>query len=87
MSKYISPKAFIVILLLSVVVTYGAAFVEGLIGGHFLAYGGVPFRFASGSFLGGSTNNFLLILDIAFWFVAIWGIWKIISYFSGRAKQ
>lgn len=76
MSRYISPKAFAVILVLSVVVTYGAAFVEGLMGGHFLAYGGVPFKFASGSFLGGSTDNLMLVLDIAFWFVVIWIIWK-----------
>lgn len=74
-----SKKSFIVILILSVVVTYGVAFVEGLIGGHFLAYGGVPFRFASGSFLGGSTDNLMLILDIAFWFVVIWLALKVIS--------
>ncbi len=43
-----SKKAFIVILILSVVVTYGAAFVEGLMGNQFLAYGGIRFRFASG---------------------------------------
>lgn len=82
-----SKKAFVVILVLSIVVTYGVAFVEGLMGGHFLAYGGVPFRFAYGSFLGGSTDTLMLLLDIAFWFVVIWVIWKAIAYLSGRAGQ
>lgn len=74
-----SKKAFVVILVLSLVVTYGVAFVEGLMGGHFLAYGGVPFRFASGSFLGGSTNTLMLLLDIVFWFLVIWLIWKVLQ--------
>lgn len=78
-----SKKSFVVVLILSVVVTYGVAFIEGLAGNHFLAYGGVPFRFASGSFLGGSTDGLMLVLDIAFWFVAIWGIWKLISKVRG----
>lgn len=73
-----SKKAFVVILVLSVVVTYGAAFVEGLMGNHFLAYGGIPLRFALGSFLGGSTDNLMLILDIVFWFFVIWVIWKVL---------
>ncbi len=77
-------KAFIVIFVLSVVVTYGVAFMEGLMGGHFLAYGGVPFRFASGSFLGGSTDNLMLLLDIAFWFIIIWGVWKVLQKVTAR---
>lgn len=78
-----SKKSLVIILILSVVVTYGVAFVEGLAGNHFLAYGGIPFRFASGSFLGGSTDNLMLILDIAFWFVVIWVVWKVISKVRG----
>lgn len=73
-----SIKSFFIILVLSVVVTYGVAFVEGLIGGHFLSYGGFPFRFASGSFLGGSTDYLMLILDIVFWFAVIFILWKLV---------
>ncbi|MBU1031870.1 hypothetical protein KKE03_03045 [Patescibacteria group bacterium] len=73
-----SKKSLAILLILSVVATYGAAFVEGLAGDHFLAYGGIPFRFASGSFLGGSTDNLMLIIDIAFWFVVIWVIWSVL---------
>lgn len=82
-----NKKSFVIILVLSVLMTYGLAFIEGLMGGHFLSYGGLPFRFASGSFLGGSTNNLMLLLDVAFWFAVIWVVWKAIFYLSGRAKQ
>ena len=72
-----SKKGFVIILILSVIVTYGVAIVEGLMGNHFLAYGGIPFRFTFGSFLGGTNNNLMLMLDIIFWFVVIFGIWKL----------
>ena len=77
-------KAFVIILVLSVVVTYGVAFVEGLMGGHFLAYGGVPLRFASGSFLGGSTDNLMLILYVVFWFAVIWVIWNVLQKVTSK---
>lgn len=70
-----SKKIFFITLILSVVLTYGVAVIEGLVGGHFLAYGGLPFRFATGSFLGGSTDSLMLILNIIFWFITIWAIW------------
>ena len=61
-------------------VTYGAAIAYDLWRGSLLAgKGGIPFQFASGSFLGGSTNNLMLLLDIAFWFGVIWVVWKAIS--------
>lgn len=79
-----SKKSLVVILILSVVVTYGVAIVDDIRRGSLLGgEGGVPFRFATGSFLGGSTNTLMLLLDIAFWFVVIWGIGKIISKVRG----
>jgi len=46
--------------------------------------GGLPFRFASGA----STDGFLLILDITFWFIVLLGIWKVLSKgFKKTSKQ
>lgn len=72
-----TKKSFVVILILSVAVTYGAAFVDDAIN---LTKNptGLPFGFASFNFLGGSNNNLMLTLDIAFWFLIIWVLLKII---------
>ena len=81
-----SKKAFVVILILSVVVTYGAAFVDDIINSSKHTTG-LPFGFASLNFLGGSTDGLMLILDITFWFVIIWIIWKAIARLFGRAGR
>lgn len=72
-----AKKSFVVILVLSVILTYIAAFIDDAIN---LTKNptGLPFGFASFNFLGGSNNNFMLTLDIVFWFLVIWGIWKIL---------
>lgn len=72
-----TKKSFVVILVLSVIVTYGAAFVDDAIN---LSKNptGLPFAFAYFNFLGGSNNNLTLVLDILFWFAIIWGIWKVL---------
>ncbi|MDO8570792.1 MAG: hypothetical protein Q7R97_04375 [Candidatus Daviesbacteria bacterium] len=74
-----SKKSFVIFLVLSVVVTYGVAITEGLMNNHFLGYGGVPFTFATGSFLGGSTDNFMFFIDIIFWFIILFAIWKLMK--------
>jgi hypothetical protein len=76
-----SKKSFIIILILSVIVTYGAALVYDLMFGSILSgEGGVPFKFTSGSLFGGSSTNYLmLILDIVFWFFIIWIIWQVFT--------
>lgn len=76
-----SKKSFIIILILSAVVTYGAALIDVLIGGSILSgQSGIPFRFGSSSLFGGSSINYtMLFLDIIFWFVIIWVVWKIIQ--------
>lgn len=72
-----SKKAFFLILVLSVVVTYGMAIIDALRRNSFLAgEAGVPFRFSSSYFFGESTDYVMLILNIAFWFAVIWLIWK-----------
>lgn len=84
MSRYISKKAFIVILVLSVVVTYGMAFAEALINTSANRVG-LPFKFGSYTLFGTASTNYLtLILDIVFWFVVIWGIWKILEKVTAK---
>jgi len=76
-----SKKAFVVILVLGMVVTYITAIVDILLSGSVIAgKSGIPFRFSSSSLFGGSSIDYpMLLLDIAFWFVIIWGVWKVIS--------
>ena len=72
-----SLKSGIIILVLSVAVTYGVALLQfgiGAVSGSV----GFPFGFSRFNFLGGETNNVMLLLDVAFWFVALWFLWKIL---------
>lgn len=73
-----SKKAYIIILVLSVMVTYGVAIVDALARNSLLSgEAGFPLRFSSSSFFGSeNTDYFMLILDIVFWFFVIWIIWK-----------
>lgn len=73
-----SKKSLVIILILSVVVTYVAAFVDDIINPSKHTTG-LPFGFASFNFLGGSNDSLMLILDVAFWFVIIWVLWKIVQ--------
>ena len=72
-----TKKSFVVILVLSVIATYIAAFVDEIVN---LSKNptGFPFGFASFNFLGGSNDNLMLALDIVFWFVVILGIQKLL---------
>lgn len=81
MSKYISLKAFIVILILSLVVTYGASLMDSLLNSTLLAgESGFPFKYSRSTLFGrGSIDGTMMLLNIAFWFVVIWGIWKVLQ--------
>lgn len=74
-----SKKAFVVILVLSLVVTYGASLVDSLLNNTLLAgESGFPFKYSSSTLFGrGSINGGTMLLDIAFWFVILFGIWKL----------
>lgn len=76
-----SKKAFFIILVLSVVVNEVALYVDAILRDSLVAgEGGIPLRFSSGSFLGGSSINYLnFSIDIIFWFVIMWLIWKALS--------
>jgi len=77
-----SKKAFVVILVLSVVLNYTAGFVDALQNNTLLAgESGFPFKDSRGTLFGkGSIDYTMMLLNIAFWFVVIWIIWKVISY-------
>ncbi len=72
-----TKKSSVVIAILSVVVTYGVAsldFAFNISKGRLI---GLPFGFSSFNFFGSETESTMLLLDIAFWFLVIWGIWKL----------
>jgi hypothetical protein len=82
-----SKKSFIIILILSIVITYGLSIIFDLIEGDLLyGEGGVPFSFTSaGGFLGESSINYInLLLDIVFWFLVILMIKKVINRLSSK---
>lgn len=84
--KTMTKKSFIIILILSVISTYIAAFIDALISNTLLGgSAGLPFKFASGTLFGEASTNYLtLFLNIAFWFMVIWGIWKLIKRVQGK---
>ncbi|MDP3733078.1 MAG: hypothetical protein Q8Q91_00910 [Candidatus Daviesbacteria bacterium] len=72
-----SKKSLVVILILSVVVTYGAAYLD-FVFNVTTGQVGLPFGFSRFNFFGAETDKTMLLLDIAFWFMVIWIIWKVI---------
>ncbi len=75
-----SKKSIIIILVLSVLVTYGVAIADALRRKSLLAgEAGLPFRFSSASLFGSeSTDQFMFLLDVFFWTIVLFGIWKLI---------
>lgn len=72
-----SKKAFVVILVFSVMMTYGVGITDALMNTS-ANQAGLPFKFGSYELFGTASTNYpLLLIDIAFWFVILFGIWKI----------
>jgi len=79
-----TKKSFVTILMISVVATYGVAsldFAFNISKGELI---GLPFGFSSFNFFGSETKSTMLLLDITFWFILIWGIWKLVFKKSAR---
>jgi len=75
-----TKKSFIVVLILGVIASYVADFIDAianntLIGGRT----GFPFRDSLSSGFGGTINNYMFALNILFWFIVIFIIWKILQ--------
>ncbi|GEM_PF-3515800 len=76
--KLMSKKAFVVILILSVVVTYGVAYIDFVFNITTGAVG-LPFGFSRFNFFGAETDKRMFLLDLVFWFVVLWVIWKVLQ--------
>jgi hypothetical protein len=78
-----SKKSFVVILILSTICTYGLAFVDFTLN---ISKGaiGLPFGFSRFNFFGTKTDGVMLLLDITFWFIVIWGAWKLVKKISKK---
>lgn len=72
----LTKKSLVAILILSVIVTIAVPVIAFLIGNYKYA-DGFPFKWSRFNFLGSNTDYGTLMLDIAFWFLVIWGIWKL----------
>ncbi|KKQ27330.1 MAG: hypothetical protein A3H17_04245 [Candidatus Levybacteria bacterium RIFCSPLOWO2_12_FULL_37_14] len=71
-----NKKSLVVILILSTIITYGLALIDFSLS---ISKGaiGLPFGFSRFNFFGAETEKTMLLLDIAFWFLVIWGAWKL----------
>lgn len=73
-----TKKSFVVIAILSVIVSIFLSVVAFAFGNYDLA-SGFPFKWSSFNFLGSNTDYGALLMDVVFWFIVIWGIWKILQ--------
>jgi len=75
-----TKKSFVVILILSVVAMYASSIIDAVVGGTLLGgKSGFPFKDSSTTMFGGGTTNYsLMTLNIIFWFMIIWYIWKVL---------
>lgn len=82
-----TKKSFVVILILSVTTVYGSSIVDAIFSGTLLGgRSGFPFKDSSTTmFGGGTTNYFLTVLNILFWFLIILGIWKVLPKFFKKS--
>lgn len=76
-----TKKSFAVILALSVMVMYIASIVDAVVNGTLLGgKSGFPFKDSSATMFGEGTTDYLsMTLNVIFWFILIWGIWKLIK--------
>lgn len=73
-----TKKSFVIILILSIIVAIvGPVIAFGLGLGNISD--GFPLEWSHFSFMGSNTNYNALLIDILFWFIIIWIIWKILS--------
>lgn len=76
-----SKKSFVVLVFLSIVVTYVVTFIDVVFNGSVVAGdSGIPLRFDSSVMFGGGSTNYLnLFIDIVFWFFVVWVIWVVLK--------
>jgi hypothetical protein len=70
---------FLVILVISIFTTYIVAIFQS-ISDSTMTKAGFPLNFGTYSIFGQAETNYLyLFVDIIFWFIVLWSIWKILS--------
>lgn len=76
-----TKKSFVVILILSVVTMYGVSIIDAVVNNTLLGgKSGFPFKDSSATMFGEGTTDYLLMtLNIIFWFIVLFGIWKLIK--------
>jgi len=76
----------VIFLLLGLVTTYVASLIEILLSGETLAgAAGFPFRYGNSSFFGGAeVNQAMFLLDIAFWSIILFAIWKVLQFVTKK---
>ena len=81
-----TKRSFVVISILSLISTYIASTVSAISTGTLLAgESGFPFKDTRATLFGqGSISGPMFILNIAFWFLVILGIWKILQKVVGK---
>jgi uncharacterized BrkB/YihY/UPF0761 family membrane protein len=80
-----SKKSFIVILILSISTSILFSIIAFALGNSNLA-SGFPLMWSSFDLLGSNTDYLALLIDIVFWFIVIWGIWKVLQRASRKKK-
>lgn len=76
-----TKKSFVIIAVLSFITARIADFVDEIINGTLLGgKSGFPFKDDTTTILGGgSFNNYLFFLNVIFWFIVIFIIWKLLQ--------
>lgn len=76
-----TKKSLILIAILSFCVTVIADILDGIINNTFIGgKSGFPFKDSlSLGFEGGTSYTHMFILNVLFWFIVIWGIWKVLQ--------
>jgi len=80
-----TKKVFFISIILSVVLAIILPVIAFALGITAISYG-FPLKWTTFSFLGSHTDYTSLILDIIFWFLVIWGIWKVFKKTSKKKK-
>lgn len=80
-----TKKSFVVILGLSISISILWSVIAFALGNSSLA-SGFPLKWSSFNFLGSNADYLALFVDIAFWFIVIWGIWKLLQRLAKKKK-
>jgi len=74
-----TKKSFVIVLVLSIVTSYIADFIDAIVNNTLIGgRTGFPFKDSLSSGFGGTINNYMVALNIIFWFIVIFIAWKLL---------